>query len=132
MMLLERREEIELERDARMARRHDPVRYELAGPVAAEMAIEAFLGTGAWLIERIETTRDIGRVTLADRIMSREPAIAAAGTAMAGFAADAIGHLPARALAGRGRVGVTAEAFAGGGRRAEAHFVTRSPGLARL
>jgi hypothetical protein len=93
MMLLERREQVELERDARVAGGHDPVVDELAGAIAAEMAIEAFGGARAGIIERIHARRDIGGVVGTHRIMARQPVGCAA---VAALATDAVALLETR------------------------------------
>jgi hypothetical protein len=93
-MLLQRREQVELERDARMAGGHDPVGDELALVGAAEMAVEADRGPRPRILERHQAARNVVGVGAADRIMARDPA---RGRAVAGFAADAVGDLEAGA-----------------------------------
>src|SRR4051794_21534306 len=98
MVLLQGREQVELEGDARVARRHQPVRDELSVRRAAEMAIEANSRAHWRWLERDQARRDVRRVRAADGVMARDPA---RSRAVAGFAADAVRYLEARpALAG--------------------------------
>ncbi len=73
-VLLESREEIELEIDARMPGRHDPVGDELSGLVAAEMAVEADIGAHGRPFEREHPCPDIVGMSRADSGMARQPA----------------------------------------------------------
>ena len=98
-MLLQRREEVELEADPRVAGGHDPVGDELAVAGAAEMAIEAVCGARARIVERHHAARDIGGVGAADRIMAGKPA---RGGAVAALAADSVGGLEAGAARAAG------------------------------
>src|SRR6185436_379381 len=116
VMLLERREEVELEADPGMAGGHDPVGDELALAAAAEMAVEALGGARPGIVERDEAARDVGGVGAADHIMARQPA---RRRAVAALAADAVGGLEADAAAA-GRGGVAAQAHRRAGRLADA------------
>src|SRR3546814_18245152 len=57
MMRLQRRKEVELERDARMARRHDAMGDELAAGRRTEMAVDANHRAHHRVLELIETRR---------------------------------------------------------------------------
>ena len=116
VMLLQRREQVHLERDARMARRHDAVVDELARPGAAEMAIEADARADLGVLQRDHALRHVARVAGADRGVRLDPVLRAA---MARFAADTVAFLEARA-ARAGGIGVAAQAHRRAGGIADA------------
>src|SRR3546814_2800702 len=85
MMRLQRRKEVELERDARMARRHDAMGDELAAGRRTEMAVDANPRAHHRVLELLEPRRQVRqmlaphfavgiRVRPDARIVAREPA----------------------------------------------------------
>ena len=144
-MLLERGEQVELERQPGMACRHDAMRHELALAGPAEMAIEADRRPRFRLIQRDHALVDVRGMRRADRIVARQPVSAAA---VARLAADAVRDVEARAAQRRrDGIGMATEAFGGpgggadaepvgdrGGARPEQHLVGAAvrPGLAAV
>ena len=88
MVRLQRREQVKLERHARMAGGHDAMGDELARLVRTEMAIEANIGADRRLVDRPQAARDILFMAGVNGSVRGEPV---GRSAMAGFAADAIG-----------------------------------------
>ena len=112
-----------------MARRHDLVGDELVGRRAPEVTVEATRGAGLRLVERHHAPADVRRVGCPQGVVAGDPA---PRPAVAGFAADAVGNLKARAaLSWRGRIGMASEAGACPLRRTEPEFRRDSlaPGL---
>ena len=113
MMRLQRREKIEFEGDARMARRHDPMRHELTGLRAAEMAVEADRRARRRTIEWDQTLGDVACMAGTHGIMRRDPARCCT---MARFASDAILFQEPRTARAGGRRRMAAETLACCGR----------------
>ena len=65
MMRLQRREEVQLERDARMPCRHDAVGDELPVAGRSEMAIDAHPGADHRILELFQPRRQVGEMFLA-------------------------------------------------------------------
>ena len=122
VVLLERAEQVELERHARVACCHHRVGDELARLVRSVMAIKAHIGARFGVFERGESGRDIRSMGGRQCIMFGQPA--SARRPMTAFAPDPVRQGELRAtLAGR-RVGrMAAEARRGGLRIAEAEAV---------
>ena len=100
-------EQVELEGDPRVAGGHDLVADELAVAGAAEVAVQADRGARLGIVQRDHAAGDIGRVAGAQRVVAGQPA---AGAAVAGLAADAVGDLELGAAPAGGGIGVAAEA----------------------
>ncbi len=107
MMLLQRRKQIDLEADARMACGHDAVRDELAAALAAQMAIKAHIGARGIVLKRNEPARDIIGVRSADCKVGRDPTRLRAVT---GFAAYPVAGEKTGAGCPVGGCGMAAEA----------------------
>jgi hypothetical protein len=78
---------------------------ELAGLVAAEVAVEAGGGQNLGIVQRPHAPRQIVRPAGGGGVVAGQPV---AGAAVAGLAADAVGDLEGRPASG-GVVGVAAE-----------------------
>src|SRR3546814_4053720 len=65
MMRLQRRKEVELERNARMPGRHDAVGDELAVGGRAEMAVDAHPCAHHRILELLQTRRQVGEMLFA-------------------------------------------------------------------
>ncbi len=108
MVLLEGAEQVELERQPRMAGRHHRMGNELVAPGAAPVAIETDLRADSRPLERGHAVGDVRRMRPGAGIMDREPT---PRRAVAGFAAHPVAGEKFRASAGIGDAGgVAAEA----------------------
>ncbi len=70
VMLLQGREEVELEGDAWVPRGHDAMADELARIGRAEMAVETDAGARLRVVERDHAARHVGGVARADGVMA--------------------------------------------------------------